>query len=152
MIIISRNCLVPDCGGADHKWEIERPTLREFRFIQETVGLDPDDFETALNAGGTIQSIDALLALLTILHRRDGLQVPFDDVDADLAHLEFVADPVAEPEEKPTGQPPTSPLPRDPEPAPPSGGSTGEGSEPKSSTTEPGSGGITASPSSPSTT
>lgn len=151
MIIISRHCLVPDCGGADHKWEIERPTLREFRFIQETVGLDPDDFENALNEGGTIQSIDAVLALLTILHRRDGIRVPFDDVDADLAHLEFVADPVAEAEEKPTGPTPPSPLPEVPEPAPPSGGSTAEESEPKSSTSEPGSGGSTASPSSPST-
>lgn len=141
MIIISRNCLVPDCGGADHKWEIERPTLREFRFIQETVGLDPDNFENALNEGGTIQSIDAVLVLLTILHRRDGIRVPFDDVDADLAHLEFVADPVAEPEEKPTGPPPTSHHQKDPGPAPSSGGSTAEASGPKSSPTEPTSGG-----------
>lgn len=141
MIIISRKCLVPDCDGADHKWEIERPTLREFRFIQETVGLDPDQFEAAMNEGGTIQSIDAVLVLLAILHRRDRVIVPFEDIDADLAHLEFLFDPEAEPEEKPTGPPPTSQPPRDLDAATTSGGSTEEASEPKSSPTGPASGG-----------
>lgn len=153
MTVVLRNCLVQECAGADHKWEFERPTLRELRRIQEATGLDPEQFEIAVNeAGFSIPSIDALLMLITILHKRIGVVVPFDEVDMDITSLEFHSDPVAEPEEKPTEPTLTSPPPRDPGPAPGSGGSIEEGSEPKSSPSGPDSGGITGSPSTPPTT
>jgi hypothetical protein len=152
-VVILRNCLIPECGGADHKWEFERPTLRELRRIQEVIGLDPEQFEEAVNEGAaTIASIDAILILVAILHKRIGVIVPFDDVDVDITGLQFMPDPEAEPEGKPTGPPPTSPPPEDPAAASASGDSTAEGSEPRSSTSEPDSGGSTASPSTPSTT
>lgn len=148
MIIVSRNCLVAECGGQDHKWEFERPTLREFRAIQEALGLSPDDFERVLNDQAelvSVQYIDALLMLITILHRRDGVGVAFEDVDADIADLDFMADPVAEPEEKPTGPPATSLPPEVPPPGDSTSGvSTGAESEPRSSATPPTSGGSTA--------
>lgn len=107
MIIILKNCLVPDCAGADHKWEFERPTLREIQRIQQITGLDVDAWGDGLNgalgAGMSGAAIDATLALVDILHRRDGVKVAFDDIDVDLGSMDFEFDD-AEVQEAEAGQ------------------------------------------------
>jgi hypothetical protein len=141
VIITLRNCLVPECkaDGREHKWEFERPTIQELLRIQETLGLDPDQFEAALNADGLdIVKLRALLVLVQIFHKREGIIVAFEDVDLDIADLEFHADPTPEPE--PGKETTTSHLPEADPTGSTSGPSPEAASEPSSSTTAPTSG------------
>lgn len=148
MIVTLDNCLVPDCvksGDTSHKWEFERPTVQELLRIQEVLGLDPDEFETALNEPGMgARMIKAAIMISVILHKRAGVVVAFDECDFDITDLDFQSDPAPEPEGKDQT---TSPLPEGDDPASSTSGPSPEaGSEPRSSTTEPTSGGSTASP------
>lgn len=157
MIITLRNCLVPDCEGADHKWEWSgRPTLREIKRIEQATGMDIETWNEGLNElgrGMTSKVIDACLALVDILHRRDGIKVAFDDIDVDLADLDFDLDEAEADEEDQTdeaGKDPaqTSPSqnPEAEDDAPEFGGSTKAASKPKSSRTARTSGGSSGSP------
>lgn len=152
MIIEVRQCLVPACEGAKHRFEWDEPTGREFQLIQSALGLTPDKWEAELARMGEevdASIIDVACMLLAIAHKRAGIPVAVDEVDFKISDLSFIFDPEADPEvdEKPTGPPPTSPPPRVPEPAGTSGADPTVVSEPKSSLSEPASGGSTGSPS-----
>lgn len=96
MRIIINGCVISECEGGDHKWEFERPTLRELKRIQDLIGMNIEEFETGMNAmlSGDLTSkgIDMLLALVDLLHRRDGLRVPYDDIDVDFPTMDFEFD------------------------------------------------------------
>lgn len=145
MIIVELNrCLTPACvaeGKTDHRWEFERPTMREFLRVQECLGLDPDEWEQAMNEAQqrlSAASIKASLMLINILHRRIGIASTYEETDFDLFDLHFLADPEAEVEQEEGGKgsTPTSPLPEDGAPASStSGPSTKAGSGRRSSPT-----------------
>lgn len=160
MIISIKKCIIPACEGADHKWEFERPTLREVKRMQQH-GVDISLFEDAMNVmlqGGSITTaIDALLALVDILHRRDGARIPFEDIDVDFPTLDFEFgddeiepgdDAAGEGEEGKAGPAPTSssqpPAAEEPAGASDSGPPATEASTPKSPPTALTSGGGTA--------
>jgi len=159
MIITIQKCLVPQCDGASHRWEFERPTLREIERMEDAAGIDIDQFATGLtdvlSPGVSRLAIKATLALADILHRRDGVRVPYEDIDIDIGDFDIAVDetdvepaePEADSEGKGPAPAPTSPPREEPAPAEPgSGPATAEESEPKSSTTPTGSGGGSASP------
>jgi hypothetical protein len=153
IIIRLENCKIPACmeaGTTTHRWEFERPTIRELMRIQEALGLDPDQWQTALNDAAekfTTTSGMATLMLVNILHRRIGIVCTLEDTDLDIYDLTFEADPEAEAEQEGKDETPTSPLPEDGGPASStSGPCSEEESEPKSSTTPETSGGASASP------
>jgi hypothetical protein len=152
MILVSKKCLVTGCPsyGQEHRWEWERPTLREILAVQETLGMEPAEFDAALASAGegiTAAGAKAWLMVLTLLHRRIGVNVAYDEVDADLGQLELLPDPQATPEAegKGTGTP-TTPSPRPSGPENSSGPAPGEASAPRSSTTPVTSGSSTGSP------
>lgn len=152
MIIEVRECLVPACEGAKHRLEWDEPTGREFKLIQEVLGLTPELWEEQLNRMAEqvdAAVIDVVIMLLAIAHRRNGIPVAVEEVDFKISDISFIFDGEAEVEvdETPTVPPPTSQPPEAPEPPGTSGPAPGEASEPKSSTTEPASGGTTGSPS-----
>lgn len=157
MFITITKCLVPECKGTSHKWEFERPTLREIQRIETATGLDLDQWAEGLNeALGTFTSvgIKATLALVDILHRRDGIKVPFEDIDLDPALIDISFegdDDQAEGEDQEDGEGKgPAPAPTSPHPEPGSDSTSGPSSEaestPRSSTTPPTSGGTSASP------
>lgn len=123
MIIIELDdCKVQACidaGQLTHRWEFDRFTMREMLRAQETLGLDPDQLQDALNEAEsklTPNSIRATLMLLNILHRRSGVLVTFEETDADLFGLRFLPDPDAAQEDAEAGGKDgtqTSPLPGD---------------------------------------
>ncbi|SEG44966.1 hypothetical protein SAMN04489712_105280 [Thermomonospora echinospora] len=151
MIIISHKCLVAGCPETSHKWEWNgQPTLRELLYVQETLGMEPAEYREALNSamtGLTTAGIKAALMMVHLLHRRDGILTPFEDVDLDPTQLETILDPApddpAESEGKGTGTPTTPSRPLDDATSSTSGPAAEEGSEPRSSTTPPTSGGGT---------
>lgn len=93
MIITVRNCRVDVCGGADHKFEFDRPTAREILRIEQSSGMDIDTWSDglngALNKAAVSSALLAMLALVDILHRREGIKVPFEDIDVDLMDLDI---------------------------------------------------------------
>lgn len=148
MIVTLENCLVPECvaaGETSHKWEFERPTVQELLQIQETLGLDPDEFEDALNERMSARMLKAAILLVVIFHKRAGVVVAFDDCDFDIAELDFHGDPTPD---EPEGKEQTiSPLPEVDDPGSSTSGPSPEvASASSSSTTEPTSGGGTGSP------
>lgn len=163
MIITINRCLVPECDGASHKWEFEAPTLREIQRMEQVSGISIDQFagglDDALDAGITSAGINAVLALVDMLHRRDGVRVPFEEIDVsptdfqmdfEVGELEANGDEAEETESgegKDPAPTPDSPPPAEPAPAEPaSGPETVEGSEARSSSTPTGSGGGSDSP------
>lgn len=152
MIIEVRECLVPSCERAKHRLEWDEPTGREFKLIQEVLGLNPSQWEEQLErmaeeVDSTV--IDVAIMILTIAHRRAGIPVAMEEVDFKINDLSFIVDEQAEVDagEVPTVPPPTSPPPEAPEPPGTSGPAPEAASAAKSSTTEPASGGTTDSPS-----
>lgn len=147
MIVTLDNCLVPECMKAEdtsHKWEFEKFSVQELLKVQESLGLDPDEFEDALNDKLPGQMLKAAIMLVVIFHKRMGVIVAFDECDFDLDELEFHGDPTPEPEGK---EQTDSPLPgADGLTNSTSGRSPGGASEPSSSTTPATSGGGTGSP------
>lgn len=158
MFITISKCLVPACNGASHRWEFERPTLREIQRIETATGLDLDAWGEGLNeALSTFTSvgIKATLALVDILHRRDGVVVPFDEIDIDPGDIDVSvegsdADQTDEDQEDDGEGKDPSPAPTSPHPEPASDSTSGPSSEaesaPRSSTTPPTSGDGSASP------
>ncbi|MFI0484890.1 hypothetical protein [Actinomadura sp. 9N215] len=164
MIITLKDCLVPECAGKEHRWEFERPTLRELERIEHTTGMDVGDFFQGLvdveEKGVTGLAIKTLLAMVDVLHRREGIRPPFEDIDVDFVNLSFEFMPgetegegEAGEAEGGEGKDPAPAAPSHPqeEPATPaaepgSGPEAAEASEPRSSTTPTGSGGGSASP------
>lgn len=93
MIITIRNCKVKGCDGVDHKFEFDRPTAREILRIETATGLDIDMFASGLDGAmakvAAKPALLAMLALTDILHRREGIVVPFDDIDVDLGAFDI---------------------------------------------------------------
>ncbi|MEV4000994.1 hypothetical protein [Actinomadura sp. NPDC049753] len=163
MIITIQKCLVPQCEGAAHKWEFETPTLREFQRMEKIAGISVDQFagglDDALDTGITSAAIDAVLAMVDMLHRREGVKVPFEDIDIDPTDFKLdVADGDLDADDEP-GEASEDGAGKDPDPTPPShpheatapdapasGPESGEASEPRSSLTPTASGGGSASP------
>lgn len=135
MIITLKNCLVAECrtrGATEHKWEFERPTAREIQRMQKIAGMELDKWGLALQADGMgSEKIDAALVLVDILHRRDGIIVPFEDIDLDLFDLDFAVDPDPdEAAEDETGKDP-APTPASPRRKAPSRTGSTSGRAPK---------------------
>jgi hypothetical protein len=77
MIIKVKKCL--NCGIA-HEWDFEAPRLKEMRLIKKMTGLTGEAFGNSMVESDP----DAITALIYILHLRDKIKVPFDDIDLDL--------------------------------------------------------------------
>lgn len=155
MIIIELvRCKVPACveaGKTTHRWEFDRPTIRELLRIQETLGQDPEEWEAALNEAATKLTPNAMrasLMLVNVLHRRIGILCTYEETDYDIYDLQFLDDPAAEPEaEGGKALIPISPLPGEDELATStSGTSPRAGSGRRSSPTPRTSGGSSGSP------
>jgi hypothetical protein len=155
IIIELERCKVPACveaGQTTHRWEFERPTIRELLRIQEALGLDPDEWEASLNEAAaklTANSMRASLMLVNVLHRRIGIPCTYEETDFDIFDLQFLPDPAAEAEVEAGGKEPIpiSPLPEADAPTnSTSGRSPKAGSGRRSSATPPNSGGASASP------
>lgn len=88
MIITIEKCKIEACGGAEHRFEFDRPTAREILRIETATGMDVDAWAAGLDAGlanvTASGALMAMLALVDVCHRRIGVNVPFDDVDVDL--------------------------------------------------------------------
>lgn len=81
-IVRIKNCL--NCGIA-HEWVFTGPTLKELRLIKSLTSLSAVQFAAA----GDEADPDALAALLVVLHKRDKINVSFDDVDLDFEDFEM---------------------------------------------------------------
>jgi hypothetical protein len=84
-----KNCT--NCG-TPHEWLFEGPTLKELRLIKKITvceeypyGMTQNKFALASDDGDP----EALAALIWILHKRDKIKVPFDDLDLDLTPKNF---------------------------------------------------------------
>lgn len=73
-VIKIQNCL--NCEIA-HEWLFEGATLRELRMIKKLTGMNAKEFAGA----GDDLDPEALAALVYVLHMRDKIKIPFDDVD-----------------------------------------------------------------------
>ena len=65
--------------GIDHEWMFDGAKLRELRVIKQLTGMSQRQFAEAGDEGDP----EALAALIYILHMRDKIKVPFDDIDLD---------------------------------------------------------------------
>ena len=72
---------ITDCVNChiDHEWLFESMTLRELRMIKKLTGMGQRAFAEAGDEGDP----EALAALIYVLHKRDKITIPFDDVDLD---------------------------------------------------------------------
>lgn len=68
-----------------HEWWFEGPTLKELRMIKKLTGMTGMDYATAADTGDP----DAVSALIYILHKRDKIEVPWDDIDLDFNDFEM---------------------------------------------------------------
>ena len=78
-----KNCL--NCG-IPHEWLFEGPTLKELRVIKVLTGQSGKEYMESADSGDP----DSLAALLYILHLRDKISVPFDDIDLDFTDFDMV--------------------------------------------------------------
>ena len=79
-----KKCL--NCGIA-HEWLFDGATLRELRVIKKLTGMNAKQFAEA----GDDLDPEALAALVYVLHGRDKIKIPFEDVD--LNFNDFVMEP-----------------------------------------------------------
>jgi hypothetical protein len=77
-----KNCL--NCHIA-HEWLFTQPTLKELRLIKQLTGMSTSQFSEAGDAGDP----DALTALVVVLHKRDRINLAFDDADLDFSDFEM---------------------------------------------------------------
>lgn len=82
MKITINNCL--NCKTA-HEWEYEQPTLREMRRIKARTGMNGAEYAACLGTGDP----DATTAMIDLLHRRDGKELRWDDIDLDYDDFEI---------------------------------------------------------------
>ena|SRR5690349_9078787 len=75
-LITIKDCLNCDI---DHEWLFETMTLKELRLVKKLTGMGQKAFAEAGDEGDP----DALTALIYVLHMRDRIKIPFDDVDLD---------------------------------------------------------------------
>jgi hypothetical protein len=75
-LVTIRECL--NCE-IDHEWLFESMTLKELRVIKKLTGMGQRAFAEAGDEGDP----EALAALIYVLHKRDRINIPFDDVDLD---------------------------------------------------------------------
>jgi hypothetical protein len=75
-LVTIRDCL--NCE-IDHEWLFESMTLKELRVIKKLTGMGQRAFAEAGDEGDP----EALAALIYVLHKRDRINIPFDDVDLD---------------------------------------------------------------------
>jgi len=71
-----KNCV--NCGIA-HEWLFDGMSLQELRTIKQLTNLRAQEFAIAMDETDP----DAIAAMIYILHRRDKIVVPFEDVDLD---------------------------------------------------------------------
>ena len=77
-----------NCSGekpVDHSWLFEGISLRELRIIKKLTGMSQVEFSQAGDDGDP----DALAALLYILHKRDKINIPYDDIDLDFSRFDM---------------------------------------------------------------
>jgi hypothetical protein len=86
-IVTIKKCL--NCDIA-HEWLFDGITLKEQRLIKALIGMNGKEFAAA----GDDLDPDALTALLYILHKRDKITVPFEDID--LNFNDFTMEPTDE--------------------------------------------------------
>lgn len=72
---------IDKCLNCDvsHQWLFDGATLKELRTIKKLTGMGPKEFAGA----GDDFDPEALAALVYILHVRDRIKIPFEDVDLD---------------------------------------------------------------------
>ena len=75
-----------NCGIA-HEWLFSQPSLKELRQIKHLTGMGASQFGEAGDQGDP----DALTALVVILHKRDNINLAFDDADLDFSDFEMEA-------------------------------------------------------------
>lgn len=78
-----KDCLTCHVG---HDWLFTGATLKELRAIKQATGLTLKGFAAAADDGDP----DAIAALVWILHKREKINVAFDDVDIDFGDFEQV--------------------------------------------------------------
>jgi hypothetical protein len=83
-VIKIKECL--NCG-TDHEWLFSGATLKELRSIKQLTGMNAAAFAEAGDEGDP----DALAALLYVLHKREKIVIPFDDIDLDLSNFKMDA-------------------------------------------------------------
>jgi hypothetical protein len=76
-----KNCNVP------HDWFFDSLDLQELRMVKKLVGLRANEFGEAMDD----MDPDAIAAMLFVLHKRNGIIVPFDDVNLDFRDLDIQA-------------------------------------------------------------
>ena len=83
-LVTIRDCL--NCK-IDHEWLFDAMTLKELRMIKKLTGMGQKAFAEAGDEGDP----EALAALIYVLHMRDRIKLPFDDVDLDFAKFTMEA-------------------------------------------------------------
>ena len=83
-LVTIRDCLNCDI---DHEWLFDAMTLKELRMIKKLTGMGQKAFAEAGDEGDP----EALAALIYVLHMRDRIKVPFDDVDLDFTKFTMEA-------------------------------------------------------------
>jgi len=98
-----RNCDIP------HRWLYNEPTLMELRRIKQLTGWTARGLETALEE----TEPEAFAALLDLLHRREGIEIPFEQIDLDFDGFDMKPDKEEEEADPQIGQQgePGKPLP-----------------------------------------
>ena len=77
-----KNC--KNCSIA-HDWFFDSLDLQELRTVKKLVGLRATAFGEAMDE----MDPDAIAALLFVLHKRNGIVVPFDDINLDFRDLDI---------------------------------------------------------------
>lgn len=62
-----------------HEWLFDSLTLKELRVIKQLTGMT----QTEMSEAGSNDDPEALAVLLYVLHLRDKIKIPFEDVDLD---------------------------------------------------------------------
>ena len=71
--------------GISHEWFFDGMDLQELRMIKRLTGMRAAEFGQAADE----MDPDALAAMFFILHKRDGIVVPFDDINVDFSSLDI---------------------------------------------------------------
>lgn len=83
MNIKINKCL--NCGTA-HDWPYDQPTLRELRRIKARTAMNSREYGEGLTGGDP----EATTALIDLLHRREGIELRWDDIDLDFDDFDIV--------------------------------------------------------------